>query len=71
MYKSGELLAAEAYSLLRNLNGNIDSAKYQIDIIHDIEIACKCDVFSQKGYIFVPGLAPCHNTKSTRIFLEW
>ena len=44
----------------------MDSAKYQSDIIYDIEMACECVVFPQKGYIF----APCHHTKKIRTFLE-
>ena len=28
--------------------GNIDSAKYQSDIIHDNEMTCECVVFLQK-----------------------
>ena len=48
----------------------MDSAKYQSDIIHDIDMASKCVVFKQKGYIFKHDLAPCHNSKSTRIFLH-
>ena len=40
-------------SLLRKLNGNMDSANYQSDIIHDIEMACLCVLFPQKGYIFM------------------
>ena len=55
--------------LQRNVNGNIDSAKYQSDIIHDIEMTRECVVFLQKGYIFYD-LAPCHNSKSTRLFLD-
>ena len=47
----------------------MDSAKYESDIIHDIEMTCKCVVFLQKGYIFMHDLAPCHTSKSTRIFL--
>ena len=39
--------------LQRNENGNMDSAKYQSDIIHDIEMTCECVVFLQKGYIFL------------------
>ena len=35
-------------SLLRQLNGNIVSAKYQSDIIHDIEMTCECVVLPQK-----------------------
>ena len=31
----------------------------------------ECVVFPQKGYIFMHDLAPCHNSKSTRTFLEW
>ena len=37
-------------SLQRNVNGNMDSAKYQSDTIHDIEMTCECVVFLQKGY---------------------
>ena len=44
--------------------------KYQNDIIHDIEMACECVVFLQKGYIFIHDLAPFNNSKSTRIFLD-
>ena len=57
-------------SLQRNVNGNMESAKYQCDIIHDIEMTCECAVFLQKGYIFMHDLAPCNNSKSTRIFLD-
>ena len=35
----------------------MDSAKYQSDIIHDIEIVCECVVFLQKGYIFIHDIA--------------
>ena len=52
-------------SLQRNVNGNMDSAKYQMDIIHDIEMTCECVVFLQRGYIFMYDLAPCLNSKST------
>ena len=54
----------------RKLNGNMDSATYQSDIIHDIEMIGECVMFPHKKYIFVHGLALCHNTKSTRTFLE-
>ena len=54
----------------KNVNGNMDSAKYQSDIIQDIEMTCECVVFLQTGYIFMYDLAPCHNSKSTRIFLD-
>ena len=40
-------------SLLRKMNGSMDSAKYQSDIIHDIEMTCECVVFPQTGYIFI------------------
>ena len=53
------------------MNGNIYSAKYQSDIIHDNEMTFECVVFLQKGYIFMHDLAPCHNSKSTRIFLHF
>ena len=57
-------------ALQRNVNGNMDSAKYQSDIIHDIEMTCECVVFLQKGYTFMHDLGPYHNPKITRIFLD-
>ena len=48
----------------------MDSAKFQSDIIHDIEMKCECVVFPHKGYIFINDLVPCNNSKSTRTFLE-
>ena len=65
MCKSDVPLAA-----LRKVNSNMDSAKYQNDIIHDIEMTCQCFVFPQKGYIFKQDLAPCHDSKSIRTFAE-
>ena len=35
------------------MNGNMDSAKYQSDIIHDIEILCECVVFPQKDMFYI------------------
>ena len=55
---------------MRKVNGNMYNVKYQSDIIHDIEMTCNCAVFQQKGYICMHDLAPCHNYKSTRTFLE-
>ena len=49
-------------SLQRNVNGNMDSAKYQSDFIYDIEMPCKCVVFLQMGYIFMHDHAPWHNS---------
>ena len=46
------------------------SAKCQSDIIDDNEMTCECFVCLQKEYIFMHDLAPCHNYKSTRIFLD-
>ena len=60
-----------ALSFLRKINGIVDSAKFQSDIIHDIEMICECVVFPQKGYTFIHDLASCHNFKSTRTFLEF
>ena len=65
-----EAIADRCISLQRKLNGNMDSAKYQSDIIHDIEILCECVVIPQKGYIFIHDIAPCRNSKSTRTFQE-
>ena len=43
-----EAISSRGVAILRKLNGNMDSAKYQSDIIHDIEMACECVLFSQK-----------------------
>ena len=45
-------ISNKGMSLQRNVNGTLDNAKYQSDIIHDIEMTCECVVFLQKGYIF-------------------
>ena len=55
---------------MKKVNGNMDSAKYQSDITHDIDIACECVVVAQKEYIFMHDPAPCYNTTNTRTFLE-
>ena len=56
---------------LGKVNGNMDNVNYQSDIYHDIEMTCNCAVFQHKGYICLHDLAPCHNYKSTRTFLEY
>ena len=61
-------ISSRCLSLPRKVNGNIDSAKYQIDNIHAIEIFI---VFQKKGYIFIHDLAPYHSVKSTRTFQEY
>ena len=63
-------VSSRGISIIRKLNGNMDSAKYQSDIIYDIEMACECVVLQRKGYIFMHNLAPRHNTKRTRTFLD-
>ena len=63
-------ISSRGLSLLRKVNGNMDSANYQSDIIHDIEMTCEFIVFWQKGYILMHDLVPCHNSRSTRTFIE-
>ena len=63
-----EAISSRCISLQRKVNGNMDSAKNQSDIIHDIELLCECVVFPQKGYIF--DIVSCHNSKSIRTFQE-
>ena len=65
-----EAISNRGQSPQRNVNGNMDSAKYQSDIIHDNEMTCECVVFLQKEYIFMHDIAPCHNSKSSIIFLD-
>ena len=33
-------ISSRSMSLLKKVNGNKDSAKYQSDVIHDIEMTC-------------------------------
>ena len=63
-------ISNKGQSLQRNVKGNMDCSKYQSNIIHDIEMTCECIVFLQKRYIFMYDLAPCHESKSSRIFLN-
>ena len=63
-------ISSRELSLRRKVNSNMDRAKYHSDIIHDIEMKCECAVIPQKGHIFIHDLVPCHNSKSTRTFLE-
>ena len=42
-----EAISSTGLSLQRKVNGNIDSAKYLSDIIHDIEMTCECAGFLQ------------------------
>ena len=63
--------SSRGLSLLRKVNGNKDTAKYQSEIMHDIEMKCECVVFPQKGYIFIHDLATCHNAKIARSFLDF
>ena len=65
-----EAFSSRCLSLQRKVNGNMDSAKYQSDIIHDIDILCECVGFPQKGYIFIHDIATCHNYLSTKTFQE-
>ena len=48
-----EVICSRRISLQRKVNGNMDSANYQSDIIHDIEILCECVVLSQEIYIYL------------------
>ena len=63
-------ISSRGLSLLRKVNGNMDSAKYQRDFIHGIEMTSECVVFPQKEYICMHDHASCHNSKKTRSFLE-
>ena len=56
-------ISSSALSILRKVNGNMDSAKYQRDIIHDNEMTCECVVFQHKVYISMHDHESCHNSK--------
>ena len=66
-----EAISDRCISLQRKVNGNMDSAKYQSDIIYDVEIFCECVVFPQKGYIFIHDITTCNSSKSTGTFQEY
>ena len=55
-------IGSRCMSLPRKVNGNMDSAKYQSDISHAIEILCEFVVFPKKACIFIHDLTPCHNS---------
>ena len=63
-------ISSRCLSLPIKVNRNIDSAKYQINNIHAIEILCEFIVFQKKGYIFIHDPSPCLNSKNTRTFQE-
>ena len=66
-----EAISSRCISLQRKVNGNMDSAKYQCDITHAIEILCECGVFQQKGYIFIHDIAPCHILEHSKNVKEY
>ena len=55
-------ISSRCLSLPRKVNSNMDSAKYQSDIIQAIEILCEFVVFPKKGNIFIHDLAPCYKS---------
>ena len=63
-------IRSRGLSLLRKVYGNMDSAKYQRDIIHGIEMTSECVVFPQVENVCMHDLVPCHNYIKTRTFLE-
>ena len=66
-----EAISSRCISLQRKVNGYMNNAKHQSDIIHGIDILCEsCVVFLQKRYISIHDIAPCNNSKSTRKFPE-
>ena len=56
---------------LRLVNGNLNSEKYQQEIIFDIEEICKVDpLHPRKGLIFQQDNAPAHSSRSTLNFMQ-
>ena len=51
-------ISSKGPSPQRKVNVNMDSAKYQSDIIHYIDMTCKCVVLLKKGYISC--MISCH-----------
>lgn len=62
--------SSKGVSMLKRVQGNLNSQRYQAEIINDIKNVCECLVFPDKDYIFQQDLASCHNSLSTRQFLE-
>lgn len=55
--------------MLKKIEGNLNSKKYQSEIINDVDVIGKCITFPQKNFIFQHDLAPSHNSISTKSFL--
>ena len=63
-------ISSKGVSQLKLVKGNLNSERYQREIICDIKMQCECLMFPQKNYIFQQDNAPCHNSQSTRNFLS-
>ena len=51
------------------VNGNLNSIKYQTEILGDIKLKCDCLAYPIKNYIFMHDKAPCHFSASTQRFM--
>ena len=56
-------------SQLQMVNGNLNSIKYQTEILGDIKLKCDCMAYPIKNYIFMHDKAPCHFSASTQRFM--
>lgn len=54
---------------IRLVRGNLNAAKYQQEIVHDIGVLCRQLVPGGRNVLFQQDKAPCHNARSTREFI--
>lgn len=63
-------ISAKGVSQLKMVSTNLNSKNYQDLIINDIKTQCECIIYPDKDYVFQQDNAPCHNSASTRAFLQ-
>ena len=51
------------------VNVNLNSIKYQNEILQDIKLKCDCLAYPIRNYIFMHDKAPCHFSASTQRYL--
>ena len=56
-------------SQLKMVNGNLDSVKYQNEILQDITLKCDCLAYPMRNYIIMHYKTPCHFSDLTQRYL--
>jgi len=61
---------SQGVELLKRIHGNMNSGKYQKEILHDMRIVDKCLVFPESAFIFQHDLEPPQGAKGIVAFLK-